>query len=108
MLILRGEQGVPMSFNQVCVCRRAPTFSSDVDGRVFLCQLPRMQKRGGGSWNDPRARATRGLRRMGRVAWLSSCSRNAHDKNVLVRRAQSRISQATPENEMGNWEDARS
>jgi|GEM_PF-1444299 hypothetical protein len=25
----------------------------------------------------------------------SSCSRNAHDKNVLVRRAQSRIDQAT-------------
>ena len=34
------------------------------------------------------ARATRGLRRMGRAAWLSSCSRNAHDRNVLVRRAQ--------------------
>ena len=29
------------------------------------------------------------------VAWLSSCSRNAHDRNVLVRRAQSRINQAT-------------
>jgi hypothetical protein len=29
-----------------------------------------------------------------RAAWLSSCSRNAHDKNVLVRRAQSRINQA--------------
>ena len=54
------------------------------------------------------ARATRGLRRMGRVAWPSSCSQNAHDKNVLVRRAQSRIDQATLENEMGNWEDARS
>jgi hypothetical protein len=46
-----------------------------------------------------RARATRGLRRMGRIAWSSSCSRNAHDKNVLVRRAQSRIYQATLENE---------
>jgi hypothetical protein len=54
------------------------------------------------------ARATRGLRRMGRAAWSSSCSRNAHDKNVLVRRAQSRINQATLENEMGNWESARS
>ena len=32
----------------------------------------------------------------GRVAWSSSCSRNAHDRNVLVRRAQSRIDQATP------------
>jgi len=31
----------------------------------------------------------------GRVPWSSSCSRNAHDKNVLVRRAQSRIDQAT-------------
>jgi hypothetical protein len=50
------------------------------------------------------ARATRGLRRMGMVAWPSSCSRNAHDKNVLVRRAQSRIDQATLENKMGNWE----
>jgi hypothetical protein len=36
------------------------------------------------------------------------CSRNARDKNVLVRRAQSRIDQATLENEMRNWEDARS
>ncbi|MEO7858890.1 MAG: hypothetical protein ABIU05_00360, partial [Nitrospirales bacterium] len=42
------------------------------------------------------------------VVWPSSCSRNAHDKNVLIRRAQSRIDQATLENEMGNWEDARS
>ncbi len=37
MLILRGEQGVPMGFDQVCVCRRNSTFSSDIDGRVFLC-----------------------------------------------------------------------
>jgi hypothetical protein len=37
-----------------------------------------------------------GLVRGGRVAWSSSCSRNAHDqKNVLIRRAQSRINQAT-------------
>ena len=42
------------------------------------------------------------------MAWPSSCSRNAHDRNVLVRRAHSRIDQATLENEMGNWEDARS
>ena len=36
-------------------------------------------------------------RRLGheRAARSSSCSRNAHDKNVLVRRAQSRIDQAT-------------
>jgi hypothetical protein len=33
-----------------------------------------------------------------KVAWPSSCSRNAHDQNVLVRRAQSRIDQATLEN----------
>ena len=52
------------------------------------------------------ARATHGLRRMGRVAWPSSCASNAHDQNVLVRRAQSRIDQATLESEMGNWEDA--
>jgi hypothetical protein len=44
----------------------------------------------------------------GWVAWPSSCSRNAHDRNVLVRRAQSRIDQATLENEMKNWEDMRS
>ena len=43
-----------------------------------------------------------------RVAWSSSCSRNAHDRNVLVRRAQSRINQATLENELGDWDDARS
>ncbi len=40
-------------------------------------------------------------KRMGWVAWSSSCSRNAHDRNVLVRRAQSRIDQATLENEVG-------
>jgi hypothetical protein len=33
--------------------------------------------------------------KMGRVAWSSSCSRNAHDQNVLVRRAQLRIDQVT-------------
>ena len=54
------------------------------------------------------ARATRGLRRMERIAWPSSCSRNAHNQNVLVRRAQSRIDQATLESEMGKGEDARS
>jgi hypothetical protein len=36
-----------------------------------------------------------GVARWGRAAWSSSCSRNAHDKYVLVRRAQSRINQAT-------------
>ena len=63
---------------------------------------------GRGRRRSPFARGTRALRRMGRVAWPSSCSRNAHDKNVLVRRAQSRINQATLENEMGNWDTARS
>ncbi|HJS66527.1 MAG TPA: hypothetical protein VJ760_04255, partial [Nitrospiraceae bacterium] len=43
---------------------------------------------------------------MGGVAWPSSCSRNAHDKNVLVRRAQSRIDQATLESEIEDWKSA--
>ena len=30
---------------------------------------------------------------MGRVAWPSSYSRNAHDRNVLIRRAQWKINQ---------------
>ena len=30
------------------------------------------------------------------TAWSSSCSRNAHDENVHVRRAHSRINQAAP------------
>ena len=39
---------------------------------------------------------------MGRVAWSSSYSRNAPiSKNVLDRRARSRIDQATLENEVG-------
>ncbi len=42
----------------------------------------------------------------GRVAWSSSCSRNAHAQKVLVRRAHSRIDQATLEKEIGDWEDA--
>ncbi len=37
MLILRGEQGVFMGFNWVCVDRYVLTFSSDSDERVFLC-----------------------------------------------------------------------
>jgi hypothetical protein len=37
----------------------------------------------------------------GWATWSSSCSRNAHDKNVLVRRAQSRINQATLEKQVG-------
>ena len=41
------------------------------------------------------------LRRMRRAAWSSSCSRNAHDRNVLVRRAQSRINQAALEDKVG-------
>lgn len=39
MLILRGEQGVRMGFNPACVDRQTSTFSSDLDGRVFLCPL---------------------------------------------------------------------
>ena len=54
------------------------------------------------------ARATRGRGRVGREAWPFSYSRNAHDRNVLVRCAQSRINQATLENEMGNWDIVRS
>ena len=38
MLILRGEQGVCMGSNPVRVDRQISTFSSDFDGRVFLCQ----------------------------------------------------------------------
>jgi hypothetical protein len=48
------------------------------------------------------------LKKDERVAWPFSCSRNAHDKNVLVRRAQSRIDQATLESKTGNWENAHS
>ena len=35
------------------------------------------------------------------------CSRNAHDQNVLIRRAQSRIDQATLENEVEDWDNTR-
>ena len=45
MLILRGEQGVSMGLTQVCVYRHTRTFSSDLDGRVFLCPLPRLLKK---------------------------------------------------------------
>ena len=34
-----------MGLNQVCVCRHTRTFSSDFDGRVFLCPPPRMLKK---------------------------------------------------------------
>ena len=54
-----------------------------------------------------------GLARNGKgAAWSSSCSRNAHDRNVLVRRAQSRINQAAPKDAgkrawkgWGEWPD---
>src|SRR5580765_788018 len=45
MLILRGEQGVRMGLNPVCLDRQISTFSSDLDGRVFLCPPPRMLKK---------------------------------------------------------------
>ena len=38
MLILRGEKGVRVGFNRICVCRYVSTFSSDLDERVFLCR----------------------------------------------------------------------
>ena len=44
---------------------------------------------------------------MGRVTWSSSCSRNARPEKALVRRAQSRIDQATLENEVGEGEAQR-
>jgi flagellar L-ring protein precursor FlgH len=50
----------------------------------------------------------RTLEKWNRVAWPPSCSRNAHDQNVLVRRAQLRVDQATLEIELENGEDARS
>jgi len=37
---------------------------------------------------------------MGWAAWSSSCSRNAHDQNVLVRRAHSRINQTDQTNQI--------
>ena len=40
-----------------------------------------------------------------RAARCPPCSQNAHGETVLVRRAQSRIDQATLENEMGKWDD---
>jgi hypothetical protein len=49
MLILRGEQGVRMGFNPACVDRQTSTFSSDFDGRVFLCPHPRMLKKSASS-----------------------------------------------------------
>jgi hypothetical protein len=51
------------------------------------------------------ARATRGLGRVRRAAWPSSCSRNARPKKGLVLRAQAMIEQATLENELRNLED---
>jgi hypothetical protein len=35
-----------MSFNRVCVCRRTPTFSSDLDERVFFCPLEDVNVKG--------------------------------------------------------------
>lgn len=44
MLILRGEQGVCMGLNLVCVDRQISTFSSDLDERVFLCLLEEVKR----------------------------------------------------------------
>ena len=69
-------------------------------------RLPSLDARSGRSISPHPRRITSEVggwrQKEGRVAWPSSCSRNAHDKNVLVRRAQSRIDQVTLENEMGN------
>ena len=44
----------------------------------------------------------------GKGSLVVPCSRNAHDRNVLVRRAQSRIDQASLDNVMGSWKSTRS
>jgi hypothetical protein len=44
----------------------------------------------------PSSRAGMDPQERGGAAWSSSCSWNAHDKNVLVRRAHSRIDRAAP------------
>ena len=67
-------------------------------GRLVVLLL--MEQKRGWSLMISCARATRGLRRMGWAAWSSSCSRNAYDRNVLVRRAHSRNNQATLEQSM--------
>ena len=41
------------------------------------------------------------------MAWSSSCSRNAHGRKVLIRRAQSRINQATLLRNGGEGKDNR-
>ncbi len=65
----------------------------------------RMLKKEWGSWDDPRARATRGLGRMRRERpGAPPCSQNAHGETVLVRCAQLRAALATPlEGSIGNW-----
>jgi hypothetical protein len=39
-----------MGFDQVCVCRRIPTFSSDLDERVFLCPLEDVKRKAYGCY----------------------------------------------------------
>ena len=55
-----------MSFNQVCVRRYPPTFSSDLDGRVFLCPQGEERREA----DDP-ARRTRDLRRLVNAAEIT-------------------------------------
>ena len=70
--------------------RRLP--SLDARSGRSICPHPRRITSEVGGWRQ----------KEGRVAWPSSCSRNAHDQNVLVRRAQSRIDHATLELELGS------
>jgi hypothetical protein len=48
-----------MGVNQFCVCRHTQTFSSNFDGKVFLCPSPRMLKKGSGSGQVPSLLAER-------------------------------------------------
>ena len=85
----------------VLLARRAPTIKRwSLDARskeqsAYSFKGPRPER-----WISPHPRRITSevggwRQKEGRVAWPSSCSRNAHDQNVLVRRAQSRIDQAT-------------
>jgi hypothetical protein len=90
-LTLLGEKGFPPPNRFILIIASLRSAGQ----RVREAYSSPGEKRKREEWTDTHAGPVLPEQKRGWVAWPSSCSRNAHDRNVLVRRAHSRINQAT-------------
>ena len=86
--LLTGKQGRRRPDGLLCSGNVRPQKDEREQATILLVRRAPTMKGLDGHPNWSCAPGRRALRRMGRVVWSSSCSRNAHDRNVLVRCAQ--------------------